>query len=139
MSMCCWKYQFVSKSFKYLYVYRNLKFSAIETENTIELLKSMLKLNSSVFLSFKYLVVFFAKNNKLFWVKKKCYNVDFRCHPWKGTCECVAGWDGPTCSRTCPLYTYGERCRRKCDCHNNAQCLANNGTCICGPGMQLSQ
>lgn len=58
----------------------------------------------------------------------------YRCHPWTGTCECVAGWDGPTCSRTCPLYTYGEECRKKCVCNNNAQCLPNNGTCICGPG-----
>lgn len=58
----------------------------------------------------------------------------FRCHPWTGDCACAAGWDGPTCSRTCPLYMYGEGCRRKCDCKNNAQCVSSNGTCICGPG-----
>lgn len=57
-----------------------------------------------------------------------------RCHPSSGRCECAAGWDGPTCSRTCPLYTYGVKCRRKCVCNNNAQCLPQNGTCICGPG-----
>lgn len=67
--------------------------------------------------------------------KTKMLIIFFSCHPWTGFCECLAGWDGMTCSRPCPLYTFGQGCRRKCVCNNNAQCLPNNGTCICGLGM----
>lgn len=58
----------------------------------------------------------------------------YRCHPWTGRCECVVGWDGAQCARPCPLYTFGLGCRSPCTCQNNAQCLPNNGTCICAQG-----
>lgn len=57
-----------------------------------------------------------------------------RCHSWTGKCICKDGWDGATCSRPCPFYTYGKGCRNVCTCYNNAQCLPINGICVCAPG-----
>lgn len=58
------------------------------------------------------------------------------CHPWSGQCSCKIGWDGETCSRPCPFYTYGKGCQDRCNCKNNAQCSPVNGTCICAAGYR---
>lgn len=58
------------------------------------------------------------------------------CHSWTGKCVCKAGWDGDTCARPCPFYTYGKGCQNHCNCKNNAQCSPVNGTCICAAGYR---
>lgn len=58
------------------------------------------------------------------------------CHPWSGECTCKPGWAGKTCSRTCPIYTYGQDCQGRCECQNNAQCSPVNGSCICAAGYR---
>ena len=58
-----------------------------------------------------------------------------RCHPWTGECICKAGWDGQTCSRPCPTYTFGLGCRNVCTCKNDAHCDPVNGTCVCLSGI----
>ena len=58
-----------------------------------------------------------------------------RCHPWTGECICKEGWDGQTCSRPCPTYTFGLGCRNVCTCKNDAHCDPVNGTCVCLSGI----
>lgn len=58
------------------------------------------------------------------------------CHPWTGKCSCKVGWDGDTCGRPCPFYTFGKECQNRCDCKNNAQCSPVDGTCICAAGYR---
>lgn len=58
------------------------------------------------------------------------------CHPWTGVCKCKVGWDGETCGRPCPFYTYGKGCKKKCNCKNNAQCSPIDGSCICAAGYK---
>lgn len=67
-----------------------------------------------------------------------CLLENFSCHPWTGKCKCKAGWTGPTCSRPCPYFMYGEDCAFTCNCNrsgNTLQCLPNNGTCVCNAGL----
>ena len=59
-----------------------------------------------------------------------------RCHPWTGDCICKAGWDGQTCSRPCPTYTFGDECSELCTCKNGAFCDPVNGTCLCLSGQE---
>lgn len=58
------------------------------------------------------------------------------CHPWTGQCSCKIGWDGRTCIRPCPSYTFGKGCQNHCNCKNNALCSPIDGACICAAGYR---
>ncbi|KAG8450751.1 hypothetical protein GDO86_003140 [Hymenochirus boettgeri] len=52
----------------------------------------------------------------------------------EGGCVCNNGWIGPSCNVSCPQGYYGEGCRGKCHCQNNATCDHVYGTCQCLDG-----
>lgn len=58
----------------------------------------------------------------------------YSCDPHSGACNCKAGWDVRSCSRPCPMPTYGLGCKQKCNCKNNALCSPVDGSCICAAG-----
>lgn len=50
-----------------------------------------------------------------------------------GMCECSPGYTGQTCNELCPAYTWGIKCRNRCDCHGKL-CNPVTGVCECEPG-----
>ncbi|XP_078331970.1 uncharacterized protein LOC111099217 isoform X2 [Crassostrea virginica] len=48
-----------------------------------------------------------------------------------GTCLCSPGWTGNNCSQACEQGKYGEGCKYKCTCQNNATCDHVTGICDC--------
>nr|XP_022286379.1 multiple epidermal growth factor-like domains protein 6 isoform X3 [Crassostrea virginica] len=48
-----------------------------------------------------------------------------------GTCLCSPGWTGKNCSQACEQGKYGEGCKQKCTCQNNATCDHMTGKCDC--------
>lgn len=51
-------------------------------------------------------------------------------------CKCNSGYGGPTCEITCPPNFYGDKCKKKCDCANGAECDPYDGSCHCKRGYQ---
>ena len=46
------------------------------------------------------------------------------------------GYAGENCEYTCPEDTYGQDCKNKCECMNDAVCDIVDGTCECEPGYE---
>ena len=46
---------------------------------------------------------------------------------FQGSCECSPGWSGTRCNETCLTGFYGEACRSRCPCQNDASCDPING------------
>ncbi|XP_078584900.1 uncharacterized protein LOC144867019 [Branchiostoma floridae x Branchiostoma japonicum] len=55
------------------------------------------------------------------------------CDRWAG-CVCPPGWTGTNCQTKCPHGTYGKRCVKYCNCHNEATCSPSDGRCNCTDG-----
>ena len=85
----------------------------------------------------------------------QCQN-EGRCHPETGHCLCKPGWEvstpkthfkkfpkhlfqGLVCANPCPSGSYGEGCKKKCECYNGAGCDPLNGNCRCKPGYRGSK
>ncbi|KFV05680.1 Multiple epidermal growth factor-like domains protein 6, partial [Pterocles gutturalis] len=56
------------------------------------------------------------------------------CDPVSGTCDCVPGFIGADCSKTCPENRYGKDCALFCAC-GKGQCDPQTGKCTCPPGQ----
>lgn len=51
-------------------------------------------------------------------------------------CKCDPGFGGFNCDITCPPGYYGHKCKKKCDCANEATCDPYDGVCHCQKGYQ---
>lgn len=45
-------------------------------------------------------------------------------------CKCDSGYGGPSCDITCPPGLFGTKCKKKCDCANDAQCDPYSGVLL---------
>ena len=48
-------------------------------------------------------------------------------------------FQGLVCANPCPSGSYGEGCKKKCECYNGAGCDPLNGNCRCKPGYRGSK
>ncbi|XP_062589101.1 protein draper-like [Saccostrea cucullata] len=48
-----------------------------------------------------------------------------------GSCLCLPGWLGDSCSKPCESGKYGDKCQFECSCENNATCNHVTGNCEC--------
>lgn len=51
------------------------------------------------------------------------------------TCKCESGYGGPACDINCPSGMWGTKCKKQCDCFNDATCDPYDGKCICAKGF----